>query len=131
MRYAVLRYMKIIGVILALFLVGGYGYYRSHEYLRGPVIAIYSPENGSTATTSHIVIRGNARNATNLLLNDREISVDTKGDFSDELLLPPGYTIIMLKARDRFDRERIATLELVHIPMSATTSVATSTIINH
>jgi hypothetical protein len=57
---------------------------------------------------------GEAKNVSYLSLNGRQIFTDESGTFSEKLLLPYGYTIMTLKARDRFGRSRTYTLELVY-----------------
>ena len=52
--------------------------------------------------TSIEKIIGNAKNATNLTLNGREISVDQEGNFNETIALLPGYNIINITAKDKF-----------------------------
>ncbi|HVU84004.1 MAG TPA: hypothetical protein VHC50_04140, partial [Puia sp.] len=58
--------------------------------------------DGSTVTSQVLNITGNARNAIELTLNGREISIDQAGDFGESLALLPGYNIISIRARDKF-----------------------------
>lgn len=50
-----------------------------------------------------IKLTGNAKNAVDLILNGREISVDKQGNFSETIALLSGYNIISIKARDKFE----------------------------
>ena len=124
MRTTPLIYLKIGAVVLIVLGLVFYAYHQSREYLNGPVIEITSPRNGSTVTDSYVEIVGHAKNITFISLNDREITTDTDGNFKEPLLLPEGYTIMTLRARDRWKRERVETLELVYKP-SGTTSPKT------
>ncbi len=47
-------------------------------------------------------VTGNAKNATSLTLNGREISIDREGNFGETIALLSGYNIINIKARDKF-----------------------------
>jgi len=49
-----------------------------------------------------IEITGIAKNAIDLTLDGREISVDQQGDFDETIALLPGYNIINIKAKDKF-----------------------------
>ena len=57
----------------------------------------------ASGTTSNIIkLTGNAKNAINLPLDGREISVDKWGNFNETIALLPGYNIIDIKAKDKF-----------------------------
>ena len=47
-------------------------------------------------------ITGIAKNAIKLTLNDREISVDQKGNFDETISLSSGYNIVEIIAKDKF-----------------------------
>ncbi|MFH1200828.1 MAG: hypothetical protein V1484_00660 [bacterium] len=58
--------------------------------------------DGTTVTENIIKLTGIAKNAINLTLNGREISVDQSGNFSETIALLSGYNIIDIKAKDKF-----------------------------
>ena len=106
-----------IKILLALALVGTmvwYAYSKSADFLEGPTIIILTPENGITVNHSLVEVKGTAEHIAHITLNGRQIFVTEEGFFSEQLLLSPGYNIITLEARDRFDREVKQTLELVY-----------------
>lgn len=105
----------IIGtpLLLAAFLFGFYIYNQSYDLIRGPVLSITNPENGSLLAGSLVVIEGEAENLSHLTLNGQQIFTDTSGRFREQLLLGKGYTIITLIARDRFNRVISKELKLV------------------
>ena len=103
--------IAIVAIVLAI-----YGYSQSREYLRGPVIMIDEPINGSSSTTSLVSLRGSARNISFLTLNGRQIFTDEQGRFSESLLLQNGYSIMTLEAKDRFGHTVQKRLELVYKP---------------
>ena len=93
------------GAIIVLFLiVAGYAYFRSRDYRDGPVITVSSPLANETVATSTVDVSGTVANATAVTLDDRTIFLDTHGAFDEKLLVPIGYTIISIKAEDRFGR---------------------------
>ena len=99
---------------LAAFVIGGYAYLQSREFLRGPQITITSPEDGKTLEESVVIIEGVAQNVAYISLNDLAIFVDSQGNFREKLLLLPGYNILTVKAEDRFGKKVEKTLELVY-----------------
>ena len=115
----------IIGIGIIILVTTGlivYAYFQSREYLRGPVILIEEPQNGSLSTTSLVAIRGSAHNVSFLTFNGRQIFTDEKGIFRESLLLQNGYNIMTLEAKDRFGHKVEKRLELVYKPEVATSS---------
>lgn len=108
------RYLKIGSIITVAAIIVGYGYFKSRNLIDGPVISIESPRNGEAATTSLVTIIGTAKNIAFISLNDRQIFVDEEGRIKEQLLLPYGYTILTLKARDKFGRETVKRLEFTY-----------------
>lgn len=109
----------IIGVSVIVLVAVGlvvYAYFQSREYLRGPVVVIEEPLNGSMSTTSLVALRGQAHNISFLTLNGRQIFTDEQGRFRESLLLPEGYSIMILEAKDRFGHSVEKRLDLVYKP---------------
>ncbi len=102
-----------IGLIAFIILaVGGYGYFKMRNLLEGPVIAVSTPQNGTTVGTSTEIIRGTAKNVSSLSLNDRPIFIDEQGNFSETVALSPGYNILSLKGQDKFGKKTELVLQL-------------------
>lgn len=58
-----------------------------------------------TSTPGKIMrITGNAKNAKDLTLDGREISINQEGTFDETIALIPGYNIIDIKAVDKFGK---------------------------
>lgn len=109
----------IAGMTLIVLVVIGlsiYAYFQSREYLQGPLLTIDEPLNGSMSTTSVVAVKGFARNVSFLTLNGRAIFTDEQGRFKESLLLPEGYSIMTLEAKDRFGHVVQKKLELVYKP---------------
>ena len=60
------------------------------------------------------MIDGNARNATFVSLNGREITIDKKGNFQESLALPLGLSVITLNAEDKFGKETEKKFEVMY-----------------
>lgn len=109
----------LVMVMVTVIGLGIYAYRQSYEYLRGPVIAITEPKNGSAAATSRMILSGTARNVSFLTLNGRQIFTDERGRFRELLLLHDGYNIMTLEAKDRFGHAETKQLELVYKPQES------------
>lgn len=116
----------LIGI--GAFVVLGYAYLKTRDYIAGPQVTIHSPKNGATLSDSLVEISGTAKNISFISLNDRPIFVDDHGAFKEKLLLYQGYNIISVKAEDRYKRMTEKKLELIITlpPKQKETSGATS-----
>lgn len=111
-RNAVSLLRTTILTILAIIILG-YSLFQAQKIIIGPVIDIYSPENGTTYTQALIEVEGRAKNISYINLNGRPIFTDKNGHFSEKLLLSPGYNIIKLDARDKFKSYTEKKLEVI------------------
>jgi hypothetical protein len=94
--------LKISAYVLLGLVIVGYSLFQGWKILVGPVIHLYTPENGATYSQSLIEVAGRARNTSYLHLDDRAIFTDKDGYFKEKLLLSPGLNIIKLDATDKF-----------------------------
>lgn len=106
--------IKTIAFIILILGILGYTYFQMQNLIVGPVITVSEPQNGTTLTSSQIKVIGNTKNISSINLNDRQIFIDESGVFKEKLLLSPGYNIITLKAKDKFNRETEKVIELVY-----------------
>jgi hypothetical protein len=111
-------YLRKIGIIVFILVIVGYAAFQSRKLFEGPDIAINSPANGATLTSSLIQVEGVAQNIKSLTLNDQTLFTDEAGNFKDTLLLYPGYNIIKLEGTDKFGKTLVKTIELVSKPNS-------------
>ena len=124
---------KIIKYILALagiVVVIGYSYFALGDFVRGPRIIISSPETGFSTTTPVITIVGRAIHINTLTVNGDATPLDLEGNFSSRLILAPGYNIIKVTAKDRYERtvEKEIEITLLHQANSSSmVSTATTT----
>lgn len=120
----------IIGVTIITVVaisLGVYIYLQSKEYIRGPVLTIEEPISGSRVLAPRVTVRGTAHSISYLTLNGRTIFTDEQGRFKEALLLPLGYSIITLEAKDRFGHSVEKRLELVYKPTEGTNDVQPTT----
>lgn len=76
-------------------------------------------ENGTTVSTSFLPISGSAKHARDILINGRSIALDRSGNFSDAVILSPGYNTIAVSLKDQFGKEKMQTYQFVYVPENA------------
>ena len=105
---------KIIGIIVLVAIIAGYAYYQTRGISNGPIITIDYPIDGMTLEDSEVIIRGTIKNASYVTLNDRQIFIDEKDKFGEIVLLSPGYNVLKIEVKDRFERVKTEKLEVVY-----------------
>ena len=63
--------------------------------------------------SSLAIVRGVAAKAKVITLNGREIFIDKEGNFSELIVVLPGFSIITLKAEDKFGKTAEKKFEIV------------------
>ena len=96
------KILKISSISVFFILIVIYAFFRSSDLIFGVKIKNVNVVNGTKVMNAAMDIKGNAKNATELTLNGREISVDQIGNFNETIALLPGYNIINIKAKDKF-----------------------------
>jgi len=108
-----LSILRVGSLSLLAIVIIGYSLFQAQKILAGPVIEITTPQNGATYNSTLIEIDGRAENIAYLNLDDRKIFTDKDGNFSEKLLLSPGYNVVKLDAWDKFGKQTEKKLELV------------------
>ena len=106
------RIVRMAATVLAVLVVVSYAGYRSLPYIRGPVIHVYQPLNGSSISSTTVTIIGKADRTNSLSLNDDPIQVDEAGNFKQSIIVFPGLNILSLDATDQFKRESHTELQI-------------------
>ncbi len=94
-----------------------YVHYQARNFLAGPVITLTDTHTPIQHERT-VMLEGHAENIVLLTLNGREIHTTEDGVFRETLVLPYGYTIIELYAKDRFGRTETLTREYVFVPQA-------------
>ena len=63
--------------------------------------------------SSLVVVRGVAAKAKVITLNGREIFIDKEGNFSELIVVLPGFSIVTLNAEDKFGKTAEKKFEIV------------------
>ena len=104
-----------IGAICVFFLsIIIYAIFGSHNLITGVKIEKVNIADGAKIENSVIEITGNAKNATNLTLNGREITINQAGDFNETIALLAGYNVVNIKAKDKFGYSDEKNYKLTH-----------------
>ena len=102
MDTSVKKILQISGISVFFLLIIIYAFFRSSDLIFGVKIKNVNIADGTKVMNAAMEIKGNAKNAIDLTLNGREISVDQMGNFNETIALLSGYNIINIKAKDKF-----------------------------
>ena len=103
-----LLYILLIGTLLL------YVFIQARPLIEGPRLTLRAERE--SAESRIVALSGTARNITALILNDRPIFTDEQGAWRERLVLENGYTILTLRAEDRFGRTAQLERALVYAP---------------
>lgn len=93
-------------IITSLIIIVSYGIFTARNMLLGPRVQILEPQTREIETTERLfVLRGIAKNTISLTLNEKEIYIDTEGNFNEKILLSPGFNLIKIRGQDRFKNQ--------------------------
>ncbi len=114
------RLAVAIGVA-AGFLIVGYSIFAALPFLEGP--ALSASVVATPAGTA--LIQGSTERVSYLALNGAPVPIDENGSFALERAYPPGYTVIVIAARDRFGRNIEKRFDFLAAPFSAASATST------
>lgn len=98
------NYIKLFSVIGLFSFIFIYSLFQTRSIKNGVLLQVNNIENGIETTEEIFSIEGNAKHASQLLVNGREILIDKENNFKTEVLLSPGYNIVTIEAEDRFNK---------------------------
>lgn len=104
----VLAVCTLIGLLFVI-----YGSIKAFPYLKGPVVIISQPKEGSHVGTSTFLLTGKAIRNKELYLSGKSVSIDTEGNFSQVFVSYAPYTILTVEAVDRHNKRSFQTLTVV------------------
>lgn len=115
------RYGKYVALVLVL-ASAGYGLFQARMLIQGPVLTVFTPREGVTETAQLMEVRGKVENVTRVRVNGRTITTDPEGVFSEFLVTPDGYGVVLVEAEDRFGYRTAERIELYGTPHSIPTA---------
>lgn len=104
-----------IGLIAVIALFCMYVLWQARFLITGPEITLTELPN-VVQNSREIIIGGTATNITAITINDRPIVTDEIGNFRQSIILENGYTIVSIKAEDRYGRETVIEQPFVFLP---------------
>ena len=119
-------------LVFSLFLIVvvlGYAIFSARHLIQGPQINVTSLKDGDVVTDPFVTIKGTTENINYISLNDRQIYIDSEGNFTEKLLLYDGYNIIKLYGKDKFNREKNLVLRIMVPESTSKQEIATTTIL--
>lgn len=111
------------GLLVSLFaFIIGYTFFRTQAVAKGVALVIEGLSDGWETHDQLITLTGTATHATHLLVNGHETAVDEENRFVKTLALSPGYNIITVEARDRFEQTTRTVYRVLYQEAEAKTS---------
>jgi hypothetical protein len=116
-RETIKKSLVVSAVVMVIVIIAGYSYYASHSIINGPTITLSSPlDSQIDFSTTTVKIEGIALRTQSITLNGRPIVVDESGNFSEIVLLSPGYNVETLIGTDKFGQSTTISRELIYNP---------------
>lgn len=103
-----------IGLLIASFIA--FTVLNSRDILFGTPLSVDIAADGTTLGDGFLPLSGNAGHARSLSVNGRALSTDRDGNFSDGIILSPGYNVVEIVSANQFGKETVRTYHLVFTP---------------
>lgn len=106
---------KTLFRFITITLVVGLGifiYSRFNILTSGAQVVLNNVSDGMSIDGRVLHLEGNAKKASKITINNREITIDTEGDFKETLVFSPGLNTINIFAEDRY---KSITEKIIHI----------------
>lgn len=111
--------LKTILLTLGTLGLTGFVTYNVKDIIVGAPLSVRMVKDGATVADPFLPIQGNAKNAQQVHINGRQVAIDQEGNFSDGVILSPGYNIVTITQKDRFGNEKE---KIVHLVAETTTN---------
>ncbi len=111
---------RIITAFLVVCVLGlgiVYILYQARFLIIGPQIVL-TEEPTTLQNARKITLSGTTENITAIFLNDRPIVTNEEGVFKESIVLENGYTVVSLRANDRYGRDTTIERAFVYAPYS-------------
>lgn len=103
--------IKLIASIVISITFAAYVLFQARFFIIGPTLTLLEPTTTRYATST-LTVRGSVTHAVEITVNDFPIDTDRAGNFAYELVIPDGYSILTVTARDRYGRTKSIAREL-------------------
>lgn len=97
---------KLITVGIIVLLSFGFFVYQTRSIFFPPSITLETPKEGATVTRE-VEVAGKTDNSVIVTINDEDVPVNSNGEFSKKITLFPGQTTIVVRGKNRSQKETI------------------------
>lgn len=94
------------GTIFGLAVLG-YLFYKTIIITSPPDITVYEPADNNIVSMPVIMVRGKTDPAVNVKINGQPVSLESDGQFNQELILGAGVNVIKISGAKKYSRERV------------------------
>lgn len=101
--------IKVFLLIFGLLSISTLTIFELRKVISGPKITIECKDKDDCiniiSDRNVYILTGKTKNVSTMFMGDRKIFMDTHGNFTEEIILYPGYNLISIKSIDRFGKE--------------------------
>lgn len=114
---AILAGTMVLGI--GLFVFG-----NIKDLIFGSPLRVEIVPDGTTLSEGFLPITGVAEHARTVSVNGRTLFIDREGNFSDGIILSPGYNVVEVALQNQFGKQTVRTYHLVFDGSSAVASAS-------
>lgn len=105
---------SVVVTIIVLLVTGAflYLYQEFKSFAAVPRLVILEPADGSVVKTSTVTLRGKTDKGARVSVNNQAVFVGSEGEFTEKIILQPGFNSLTIVTVNRFDKEKSETLSL-------------------
>lgn len=103
-RIRIQRTLLVLGGVISAFFV--YVIFQYRFFVMNPPLQVLTPKEGSN-TSREVIVTGKTDPNATVFVNTFPVVVDVKGVFMKKLTLSQGTTVILVKAKNRLNKETI------------------------
>ena len=78
--------------------------FRITNFVGSPKLNIFEPEENSQWETLTVRVQGETEKESTLTINGREVTINERGEFNQELSAQPGLNVLEFRVEDRFGK---------------------------
>ena len=100
---------SILTISIVFVIVAGFLFYQYRAAIFNPGINIETPDDGQEIKTLSVEVKGKTDPASTLVIDNKQVPIESDGNFSKEVSVFPGEYTIVLSVKNKFGR--ITTVE--------------------
>jgi hypothetical protein len=110
--------LTLVTILTSALVIGFFALiaFNVKDMIFGAPLKVIASADGATIDSTFLPISGTAKNARQISINGRIVSIDRGGNFNDGIILSPGYNIVEVAERDQFGKEKKKVFHWVAVP---------------